>query len=67
MKTVEKEFETAKITANIRFIDGNGVMRKFNENHIIAIALQDPKNKDKVWRMGTSKTDKDEIFNPDKK
>lgn len=61
-RIAEKEFETAKITAKIRFIDAKGVMRKFNEKHIVAMALEDPKIKGKIWRIGMNGADKDEIF-----
>jgi len=51
-KVVVPKFESAKITAKIRFIGPDGIMRKFDESHIVAMALEDPKVKGKIWRLG---------------
>jgi len=64
---VVPQFETAKITAKIMFIGPDGVARKFNEKHIVAMALEDPKIPGKIWRMGMNGAERDELTETKKK
>ena len=60
-EVVVPKFESAKITAKIRFVGPDGVMRKFNETHIVAMALEDPKKKGMIWRMGMNGDEREKI------